>query len=507
MTVGSKARSLFALTILLLFGNQVWAQADAQKPDQAASFQTTSQSNDARQTDSAEAPTDGAATDDQAAHEKQNEGENDEENKEKKPPPLLTNDAVIFGILMLILGFVFWSSKSDFKPFKMFYAVIPMLLMCYFLPSLLTLFNVVDAEKSNLYHIATRYMLPASLILLTLSIDLKEIFKLGPKALIMFFTGTVGVILGGPLAILIVSSFAPSWVGGVEPNEVWRGMTTIAGSWIGGGANQVAMKEVFDVSKDIYPAMVAIDVLVAEFWMMFLLLGVGKADAIDRFLKADSSSIERLKEKMEKFQISITRVTTTTDLVILTAIGFGGTALSHFAADTLAPMFDTLGHTNENFAWVLNFSLHKPFFWLVVTATTVGVGLSFTSFRNYEGAGASKMGTLFIFILVAVIGMGMDLMAVVKYTELFVVGLIWMIFHVGLLFLVAWMIRAPYFFLAVGSKANIGGAASAPVVAAAFHPALAPVGVLLAVLGYALGTYGAMICGWLMKSVAPVGGG
>jgi uncharacterized membrane protein len=135
-----------------------------------------------------------------------------------------------------------------------------------------------------------------------------------------------------------------------------------------------------------------------------------------------------------------------------------------------------------------------------VTATTIGLILSFTKAREMEGAGASKIGTVFIYILVATIGMKMNVMEIFDHPGLFAVGGIWMAFHVGLLCLVGWLIKAPYFFLAVGSKANIGGAASAPVVAAAFHPSLAPVGVLLAVLGYALGTYGAWLCGVLMQA-------
>ena len=97
----------------------------------------------------------------------------------------------------------------------------------------------------------------------------------------------------------------------------------------------------------------------------------------------------------------------------------------------------------------------------------------------------------------------MNVLAIFENPAIFLVGLTWMVVHVLILFAVAKVIKAPYFFLAVGSKANIGGAASAPVVAAAFHPSLAPVGVLLAVLGYALGTYGALICGYLMQAVAP----
>ena len=411
-------------------------------------------------------------------------------------PALITNDAIVFGILMAMLGLVFWTSQSDNAVLRGFYKVVPMLLLCYFLPSLLTFFGIVDPGQSYLYKMASRYLLPASLILLTLSVDLREILRLGPKALIMFLTGTIGVILGGPLAIWIVSFFAPELVGGSGPDAVWRGMTTIAGSWIGGGANQVAMKEIFEPSESLFSVMVTIDVLVAEFWMIFLLFGIDKAKEIDGLLNADAPSVNRLQQKMIERNARIARNPTTTDLIVILAIGFGGTAISHAIADVVAPWIAASA------PGLKRLSFDSEFFWLIILATTIGVALSFTKAKNYEGAGASKLGTVFIFVLVATIGMQMDLSAIVTYRGLFLVGLIWMMIHVGLLFLVGYWIRAPYFFLAVGSKANIGGAASAPVVAAAFHPSLAPVGVLLAVLGYVLGTYGAWICGILMQAIS-----
>jgi uncharacterized membrane protein len=155
---------------------------------------------------------------------------------------LITNDAVIFGLLMIMLAAIFATAHSG-KPFwKKFYTYVPLVLMCYFLPSILNSLGIVDPSESQLYFMASRYLLPACLILLTLSTDLKGIINLGPKALIMFLAGTTGIIIGGPLAILIVSAFAPDVVGGSGPDAVWRGLTTIAGSWIGGGANQAAMK-------------------------------------------------------------------------------------------------------------------------------------------------------------------------------------------------------------------------------------------------------------------------
>ncbi|WP_297098792.1 DUF819 family protein [uncultured Draconibacterium sp.] len=409
---------------------------------------------------------------------------------------LIKNDAVVLGLLLALLAAIFYTSNSSKPIFKKFYSVVPMLLLCYFLPSLLTTFNIVDGEHSQLYFMASRYLLPASLVLLTLSINLKEVFKLGSKALIMFITGTVGVIIGGPLAILAASAINPDLVGGAGPDAVWRGMTTIAGSWIGGGANQAAMYEIFKPSDHLYSIMITVDVLVAEVWMAILLIGVGKSKQIDKRFKADASSVTQLRDHMHEFSQKIARIPSTTDIMVIAAIGLGVTGFAHLVSDWIAPYI-------EVHAPALNkFSLTSKFFWLIILSTTIGIALSFTKLRNYEGAGASKIGTIFIYILVATIGMKMDVGKIFDNLGLFLVGGIWMAIHVILLLIVGKLIRAPYFFLAVGSKANIGGAASAPVVAAAFHPSLAPVGVLLAVLGYALGTYGAWMCGLLMQVAA-----
>jgi uncharacterized membrane protein len=411
--------------------------------------------------------------------------------------PLFTNDAIVFGILISILAFVFTTSKSDNPFWKKFYKYIPTLLLCYFIPSIFNSSGIISGEESNLYFVASRYLLPTSLVLLTISIDLPEIKKLGPKAIIMFLTGTVGIILGGPLAILIVSSFAPDVVGGVGPDAVWRGLTTVAGSWIGGGANQAAMKEIFNVGDTLFSSMIAVDVIVANIWMAFLLYGAGINERIDAKFQADNSAITELKEKIEVYRAQILRIPDLTDTLKVMTVGFGVTAIAHLGADIIAPWI------TESAPWLAKFSLTSKFFWLIVLATTIALGLSFTKARELEGVGASRYGSLFLYILVATIGMKMNIMAIFENPGLFIIGLIWIAFHAILLIVVAKIIRAPFFFLAVGSQANIGGAASAPIVASAFHPSLAPVGVLLAVLGYAIGTYGAWICGILLQTISP----
>ena len=407
--------------------------------------------------------------------------------------PLITNDAVVLGLLAVILGAIFYTSQSSHPFWRKFYGVVPALLLCYFIPAVFNTLGVINGEDSNLYFVSSRYLLPAALILLTLSIDLQAIMRLGPKALIMFFTGTAGILIGGPIALLTVGNFVPDLLQADTPDAVWKGMTTVAGSWIGGGANQAAMKEVFLVGDSVFAQMVAVDVIVANIWMAVLLIMAARADRIDAWTGADTSSIEDLKRRIEEYEAQHSRIPKVPDFMFIVAIGFGGTGLAHAAAGWLAP---TLA---EAAPFLSRFSLTSTFFWIVVIATTLGLIMSFTRLKAVEGAGASKVGGAFVYILVASIGMHMDISAVLEVPILFLVGLIWIGIHAGLLLTVAYLIKAPVFFMAVGSQANVGGAASAPVVASAFHPSLAPVGVLLAVLGYALGTYGAWLCGQLMR--------
>ena len=410
---------------------------------------------------------------------------------------LIQNDAVVLGLLIVILAVIFQTEASSNRYLKKFYTFVPALLLCYFVPSLFNSFGVISGDTSHLYFVASRYLLPASLVLFTLSIDFKSILHLGPKAVTMFLAGSVGIIIGGPLAILIVSSFAPGIVGGHGPDAVWRGLTTVAGSWIGGGANQTAMKEVFHVGDKIFSAVITVDVITSNLWLAFLLYGVGISKKIDAWFRADAASIDEVRDKVEKFRKKNARIPSLKDVVTIMAAGFGVTALAHWGASEIAPWI------KQTAPYLKQYSLTSNFFWIVVIATTGGLLLSFTRARNLEGAGASMFGSFFLYMLVATIGMKMNILAIMDNPGLFLVGAIWILVHVTILIVVAKLIKAPYFFLAVGSQANIGGAASAPIVASAFHPALAPVGVLLAVLGYALGTYGAWLTGVLMRAVAP----
>jgi uncharacterized membrane protein len=412
------------------------------------------------------------------------------------PKPILTEDTVVFGLLAIVLALIFFTANSSNARWKKFYALVPALLLCYLIPGLLSTFGLISAEYSGLYSAAKNYLLPAALILMTIGIDFKGIINLGPKALIMFFTGTIGIVLGGPLAIWIYSLISPEVVGGAETEATWRGMSTLAGSWIGGGANQMAMLELYDYKKSLFGKMLTVDIIVAQLWMVFLLWGAARHKMFDKWLKADASAIEDLKNRMEGYEAQNSKKPVLKDYMLMLGLSFGLVSFAHWSSSYLGPFFEDL--------WGVNSPLASTFFWLVFICTVGALIYARTKARKYEGAGASKLGSVFIYILVAIIGMKMDIKVALQEPQLILVGSIWMAFHALLLFGVAKWIKAPFFFLAVGSKANVGGAASAPVVAAAFHPSLASVGVLLAVLGYAIGSFAAIICAELMSAVAPV---
>jgi uncharacterized membrane protein len=409
--------------------------------------------------------------------------------------PTFVSDTIVFGLLAIILALIFYTSSLETKGWKKFYMFVPALLLCYLIPAILDSLGLISKEYSSLYTMAKNYLLPGALILMTLGIDFKGIINLGPKAIIMFLTATVGIVIGGPIAIFVYSFIDPEVVGGVGDQEAWRGFATLAGSWIGGGANQAAMLETYRYNPDFYGKMVTVDIVVANLWMAFLLWGAARAEKFDKWLKADTSSIEELKKNMSNYQAMSAKNPTLTDYMVILGITFGIVAFAHYAGQWMAGVMSGLLGEESPFA--------GSFFWLVVLATTGGLILSATKLRKYEGRGASKIGSIFIYILVATIGMKMELEKAIEEPQLILVGIIWMLVHVFILFLVAKIIKAPFFFVAVGSKANIGGAASAPIVAAAFHPSLASVGALLAVLGYALGTYGAIACAEMMRMVSP----
>lgn len=408
-------------------------------------------------------------------------------------PALIDNDIVVFGLIAATLGAVFWTAAREHGFWKRFYAFVPALLLCYLLPGVYNTLGLIDGQNTRLYNpVARDVLLPAALVLLTLAVDIKGILRLGPKLVAMYLGASLSIMLGAVVAFQLMKWLHPATVAG----DTWAGMAALAGSWIGGGANMLAMREVFNVDATTFGQFAVVDVGVGYVWMAVLIFLAGRAPRIDARSGADTRAIDELKRRIERFQAEHERVPSLADLMMIVGVAFGTVGLAHAIAAPLAGWF------GRNVPWASQFSLDSAFVWVVVLATSFGLALSFTRARTLEGAGASRIGSLLLYFLIACIGMQMDLLSLLDRPWLFLLGLIWIAVHIVLLWALGRLLRVPFFYFAIGSQSNVGGPASAPVVAAAFHPALAPVGVLLGTMGYATGTYLAYLVGITLRAMA-----
>ncbi|PCH76166.1 MAG: hypothetical protein COB96_07180, partial [Planctomycetota bacterium] len=367
----------------------------------------------------------------------------------------------VLAVLVAVLAGLFSlnTTAAGTRVFK----VVPLLVFAYFVPTALSNTGIIPvASDFTLYAFVKTWLLPASLVLLVLSVDVPAILGLGRSAVALFLAATISIVIGGPLALWILGGLIPAEMG----DQAWKGLAALCGSWIGGGANFTAIGESVGATDSTLSLMVVIDVAVANVWMAFLLGFAGREKAMDEKLGADRTAIERVRKKIEAFQAEVSRPTNLPDLLSMLALAFGATALSRWLAPQL-PQSDIV----------------SEFTWVIILVTTIAMGLSFTRLRRLEGAGASRVGSVFLYLLVATIGAKAEFRKVFEPENvgLLAVGALWMCFHIVILLSVRRLLRAPIFFAAVGSQANVGGAASAPIVASAFHPALAPVGVMLAV--------------------------
>jgi uncharacterized membrane protein len=398
--------------------------------------------------------------------------------------PLIQFPLGVASVLLVVLAALFMAQRHPVG--ARLFSVVPLLIFCDFVPTILSNTGVIPLE-SEAYTFIRRVLLPASLLLLVLSTDIPAVISLGRDAVTLFLAATASIVAGGPLAFLVLGWMFPTEM----LDQAWKGLAALSGSWIGGGANFVAIGESVGAEPTTLSLMVVVDGGVSNVWTAVLLWFAGREKAMDEAVGADRSRIDAVREKVEKYQAEVARPANLGEMFLILALGLGTTA----AVTWIATFLPDIGEIINGFTWV------------VCIVTALGVAFSFTGLRRLEGAGASVMGSVFLYLLVAAIGASAHFGGVLKNLPLLAVGALWMAIHAGIMLAVRRFLGAPVFFLAVGSQANVGGAASAPVVAAAFHPALAPVGVLLAVLGYVLGTYAGLVTAFLLRAVAHLYGG
>ncbi|HEU4464468.1 MAG TPA: DUF819 family protein [Gemmatimonadota bacterium] len=360
-----------------------------------------------------------------------------------------------------------------------FFDLLPPILWAYMLPMLATSTGVLP-PASPAYDWITRYVLPVALLLLMMTVDVPALLKLGRPATIMMLAGTAGIVIGGPIALAAFGRWLPP--------DAWKGLAALSGSWIGGSAQLVAVAESVETPDAMLGPIIVVDTVVGYGWMAILLFLSGWQSRFDRWNRADTRLIEETNVALAEKSAGTRRPLTIRDAALILGIGFVGAYLTVALGSVLPELGDPkiISHTT----------------WAVILVTTLGLALSFTRVSGLEGAGASTLGTLALYLLVTAIGARGDLRAILAAPMFLAAGALWIAIHVAILVLVARRIRAPLFFLATGSMANVGGAASAPVVATVYHRAMAPLGVLMAVAGYVIGTYGGLVCAWLLSLVA-----
>jgi uncharacterized membrane protein len=388
---------------------------------------------------------------------------------------VIQDPTAVFVYLAAVLGTVL--ALSGIPRLSRFFNILPAILFVYFLPGLSTALGVTPAA-SPAYAWMVRHLLPASLVLLMMTVDLPAILKLGGRALFMMLAGTLGIIVGGPVALAIFGAWLPA--------ESWKGFAALSGSWIGGSANMVAMAKSVGTPDSLLGPVIVVDTFVTYAWMGVVLAASSLQARFDARIGADRSAIDALATRLELTEQD-RAPSETRDLATIVAVGALGAALALAAGDRLPKLGDP--------------TIVSPTTWTVMIATALGLVLSFTPLRRLERVGASKIGFLALYLMLTAIGAQADLAAVASAPAFIAAGVVWILVHVAVLLAAAWLVKAPLFFVATGSMANVGGVVSAPVVASVYHRALAPVGVLMGVAGYILGIYGGIVCAWLLARV------
>jgi uncharacterized membrane protein len=393
----------------------------------------------------------------------------------------------VFALLASILAAIYFAAEQ--KGLKKIFNVLPCVFWVYFIPMLFATIGIFP-KRSETYNILKNFALPASLFLLFISVSLSDIKKLGPKVIAMLVIGSFGIVIGSICGMLALKPiFAMGWLPEEHLEVLWKGIAALSGSWIGGSANMAAVWESVvsnpqtALEGEIYSAMVAVDVIIAYSWMAIVMALSRYQKKFDAFNKADTSMIENVNKRMKEIHEKNAKFLQTDKFLYMIALSL----VVAFTCSCISPVIGNAFRSHIESTTLK--SVIGDFTILVILATFIGLALSFTPVRKLEDYGASKIGYVLLYLVLARIGAKANLNAIGKYPFYLVLGIVWVAVHALFLFIGARLLRAPMFFAATSSQANIGGTVSAPVVAAAYQPNLAVVGLLMAVLGGILGTF------------------
>ncbi|MCB4745235.1 MAG: DUF819 family protein [Sulfurovum sp.] len=375
-------------------------------------------------------------------------------------------------LIILAVTIAYIAKKSHHKLFD----YLPSIVILYFVVMLLSTLGVwqKSMEITMVYKILKNNLLPAMIFLMLLSADIREIFKLGKKILLTFLLASASIALGFiGMYTLFHYSFKP---------DAWRSFAALAGSWMGGTGNMIAIQGALDVPDTDMGYALLIDSIDYAIWVMILLALVPFAKRFNHWTGADTYLIDKVGEKLMQKEQARNKVNVSSVLLLL-FIGTMVSLLSQYIGNLL-PTTDFLTHTT----------------WIVIIATIMGVIGAMTLIGKIGGA--SEIGMVILYLIVALIASRANFKELIEAPLYIFSGFVIIAIHVVVMVLFAKLFKLDLFSLGVASLANIGGVASAPILASTYSKALIPIGVLMAMMGYILGTFGGLMVGKVLELIA-----
>lgn len=389
------------------------------------------------------------------------------------------------GVMTVLVGTAaFWFWMERFTGWKLFRYVVP-LIWIYATPLVLRNTGVLPAESGS-YDLLRQYGLPMFIVLLLLSVDVGAALRVMGRGVGVMLLGTVGIVVGAPVGYFAVR-------GWLDP-DAWTGFGALAGSWIGGTGNMAAMQAALETPPDMFGLAVLADTVIYVGWLPLLLMSKNFADRFNRWTGVSES---RLEEMEAAAQAELEGGAEDRRIEIRDVLYLGLLALVvTWVAKLLAPAV-AAGQPE-----VLE-AVFSAGTWEVLIVSTLGIALSFTRAKTIPSSHELAMALVYVFV--ARMGATASLAGLTQAPAFLLGAAIWILIH-GLFCLAgAWLFKVDVHSAAIASAANVGGAASAPVVAAHHRESLVPVSILMALIGYAIGNYAALGAAYLCRMVAPIG--
>ena len=379
-------------------------------------------------------------------------------------------------LLTVVIGANSWAHRFEHSKLM---RVLPTPVWCYVPPTILTTCGILPYQ-SPVYDWISRYVLPACLILLLMTTDMGGLKRIGRTALIAMLGAAVTVICGGIMVFfLFQKELGP---------EGWKMIGTLTASWVGGTANELAVKEATGLSDMAFGPLFIADITIVYVWMTFLMILSGNQTKIDRLLHANRKSLELIMHHSQKETQTREKAQsiTTQSLILCLIIGFGMGCVATW-----------LGTQIPEIGLAINRAT-----WIVILVTTAGLLLAFTSSAQSNGGTATKVGYFLLYFVLASTGAKANLLVIVKAPLFLGIAFIWMLIHGVLYFGFGRLFRMPIAILAAASQAALGGVVSAPIVASTYQRELVSVALILAILGNAVGNYAGILTAQLARVLA-----